>query len=92
MYVFNEEGLLTANNLPEELQDIAEEKNLFERGPHSLKEALDSYESRFIMNNMDNSLSLNEIAEKLGISLSTLERKIEKHSLQRRYQKLKERS
>ncbi|QIB67859.1 PAS domain-containing protein [Aminipila butyrica] len=88
MYVFNEDGLLTANNLPEELQGIAEEKNVLESERHrSLKAALDSFESRFILNNMDDSLSLSDIADKLSISLSTLERKIEKYGLQRRYKK-----
>ena len=88
MYVFNVNNEITLDNLPEELGVYKNQENIIDIDKNkSLKDAMDDIEAKIILKNLELDLTLNEISEKLGINISTLQRKIEKYNLPRRYRK-----
>lgn len=86
MYVFNIDNEITLDNLPEELKPQGDARIDIDKG-RNLKDTMDELESRIILKNLDLDLTLAEIANNLGINISTLQRKIEKYDLPRRYRK-----
>ena len=88
MYVFNVNNEITLDNLPEELKAYNNQENIIDIDKNkSLKDAMEDIEAKIIFKNLELDLTLNEISEKLGINISTLQRKIEKYNLPRRYRK-----
>ena len=88
MYVFNVNNEITLDNLPEELKAYNNHENIIDIDKNkSLKDAMEDIEAKIILKNLELDLTLNEISEKLGINISTLQRKIEKYNLPRRYRK-----
>jgi len=88
MYVFNVNNEITLDNLPEELKAYNNQENIIDIDKNkSLKDAMEDIEAKIILKNLELDLTLNEISEKLGINISTLQRKIEKYNLPRRYRK-----
>lgn len=89
MYVFNINNEITIDNLPEELKaHVNDYENLINVDKSkSLKDTMGEIEAKIILKNLELDLTLNEISNKLGINISTLQRKIEKYSLPRRYRK-----
>jgi len=89
MYVFNVNNEITVDNLPEELKvygnDYEDLMNIDK--DKRLIDVIEDIEAKIILRNLELDLSLNEISEKLGINISTLQRKIEKYNLPRRYRK-----
>lgn len=88
MYVFNVNNEITLDNLPEELRVYSNQEKIIDIDKNkSLKDAMEDIEAKIILNNLELDLTLSEISEKLGINISTLQRKIEKYNLPRRYRK-----
>lgn len=89
MYVFSINDEITIDNLPEELKDYYNEYEdlIVINKRKNLKEAMEEIEARILLENLELDLTLNEISDKLGINISTLQRKIDKYNLPRRYRK-----
>lgn len=89
MYIFNTNNKITINDLPEELKPNNNdyENPINTNNDKTLKNIMEDIEAKIIYNNLKLDLTLNEISEKLGINMSTLQRKIIKYNLPRRYKK-----
>lgn len=89
MYVFNSDGIITVENLPYELYKLSEEESdiLEICNKSNLKEAMEIIEAKLILKHLNQDFTLSEIADKLGINISTSERKIVKYKLPRRYKR-----
>lgn len=89
MYVLSRNNVLDTENLPEELCSLAEDTGLLLAGNQgrTLKEKMEAVEARLILRSLRADATLQEIAGRLGINISTLERKIGRYNLPRRYKK-----
>jgi len=89
MYVFNVNDEITLDNLPEELKAYRNDyENIMDLDNNkNLKDVMDDIEAKIILKKLELDLTLNEVSEKLGINISTLQRKIERYNLPRRYRK-----
>ena len=89
MYVFNVNNEITLDNLPEELRAYRNDyENIMNIDNNkNFKDIMDDIEAKIILKNLELDLTLNEVSEKLGINISTLQRKIERYNLPRRYRK-----
>jgi PAS domain S-box-containing protein len=88
MYVFNSDDIITVENLPYELSKLNEEADsdiLKIDNKSNLKDAMETIEAKLILKHLNRDLTLQEIANNLGINISTLERKLVKYKLPRRY-------
>lgn len=74
---------------PQEMADISSQNILSQtvQSNATLKEKLKSLESTMIQQALKEKIPIRQIAEKLGIDTSTLERKIRKSQLTSRYKK-----
>ncbi len=89
MYVFNTGGVIDVENLPYELFKIIEEEEDILKIDHksNLKSAMEIIEAKLILRHLEQEYTLQEIADQLGINISTLERKLLKYNLPRRYKR-----
>lgn len=88
MYVLCSTAVLEASYLPTELRELTVSESLsVHREGLTLREHVDSVEARIIESSLRDELTLQEVADSLGINLSTLVRKIKKYNLPRRYLK-----
>lgn len=89
MYVFSSDDTMDIDNLPEELRKIVEENQIISQfnNCRSLKDSMDAIEANLILKRLNPNLTLKEISDSLGINISTLERKMNKYNLPRRYKK-----
>ena len=87
MYVFCPEEVITVDYLPEELKGGQADASLPLSRGGTLKETMEQLESRVILQHLDENRTLQEIAADLGISVSTLMRKLSRYHLPRRYRK-----
>lgn len=89
MYVFNTNNEITLDNLPEELRTYRNDyTDIINIGKNKeLKDIMEEIESMILLKNLELDLTLEETSNKLGINISTLQRKIDKYNLPRRYKK-----
>lgn len=91
MYVFNSDGVITVENLPYELHELNQgaDSDILEIDNYksSLKNTIETIEAKLILKQLDPNFTLKEVADKLGISIATLERKLVKYKLPRRYKR-----
>lgn len=89
MYVFSNNDVINTNNLPEELQILNYNINSLtdDYMNHNLENIMGKVEFNIISNYLETGIPLNDICKKLGISISTLQRKINKYNLPKRYNK-----
>lgn len=88
MYVLCPTPTLEAGYLPAEVQALVTPDNLLvHREGLTLREHVDQVEARIIEANLKDDLTLQEVADRLGVNISTLVRKIKKYHLPRRYLK-----
>ena len=85
IYILNRATLLTTEHLPKDFQFHRPAANeVTENGVHDKVSDLDSVEKQFIAQALaDNDVSLESIAQQLGISRSTLYRKMKRYQLSR---------
>lgn len=91
MYVFSSNDEITLDYLPEELKPDTNGLDTLvnvDEGK-SLKDIMEDVEANIILRTLELDLTLNEISDKLGINISTLQRKIKRYDLPRRYRKNK---
>lgn len=89
MYALSPNDMIGSDVLPEELAVLGTgvEMNLNLKG--TLKERMDIFEAKILENALSENIPIQEIADKLGLHISTLERKIKKHHLKSRYNVMK---
>ncbi|WP_209343271.1 sigma 54-interacting transcriptional regulator [Flavonifractor sp. AGMB03687] len=86
MYVFCPGDVLTVDYLPRELASESEPAVTLDSA-HTLKETMERLEASVLLSHLDEERTLNEIAAGLGISVSTLIRKLSRYHLPRRYRR-----
>lgn len=85
IYVFSPENKLSSRYLPSEILSYCSQQvqiSLTDDVP--LKKRIEAYEKDIICRMIKSNLTINEIAEKLDVSSSTIVRKIQKYNLQRK--------
>ena len=88
MYVLSPAQMLDVQQLPAEMQDIPLHGTLLPRHEGTtLKERMERVEAAMIEASLEDDRTLQEIADSLGIDLSTLIRKIKRYHLPRRHMK-----
>lgn len=89
MYVLTVGDVIGVEMLPSELLGLAEGAGLAvaATGEMTLKESLAQVEKILLQNALQKDMTLQEVADSLGISMSSLERKLRQYDLPRRYRK-----
>ncbi|HHY13701.1 MAG TPA: sigma 54-interacting transcriptional regulator [Thermoanaerobacterales bacterium] len=82
LYFFNEKERIEMESLSNIFHSTLTKP---QNAPSNLKDYLEEKEEEFIRKNLHPELKLDDIADNLGISMSTLTRKIRKYDLPRRY-------
>lgn len=90
MYVLSQNDIIGLEVLPQELLDLANRNMLTQTAQNGmLREKLESIEATLIRQELQKEISVRQVADNLGIDVSTLERKINKYHLTSRYKKKK---
>lgn len=89
MYVLTASDTIGVESLPDELQGLKERIYLSSSDGEtvSLKDSLAQVEKLLLTEALEKNMTLQEIADSLGISISTLERRIRRYKLPQRYRK-----
>jgi len=88
MYVLSPGEVIGVEALPPELRDLTTRaKMIYSSNGMTLKEALGQVEKGLLQEALSQNYTLQHIADDLGISLSTLERKMRRYGLPLRYNK-----
>lgn len=87
LYVFSNNDVIDTANLPDELKILNYSSLTDNHMNASLKDIINKIESTIISEHLKSDATLNEICKKLGISMSTLQRKINNYNLPKRYNK-----